>query len=304
MIRACSYGGGVQSNALLVLSATITAGRRDGMAEATIAEMLRIRIGRPVEADDAELFRLLDFPLYLFSNVGDDSEHPATLAYIRDHGRPYADAHGIEFVELRRRFMRGERAGKSESLLERIARDTRSIPIPMKMSRTMVAGRRTCTRDFKVEVIDREFRRRGAKRTERAVMALGISLDEWQRMSSDDPNLLSTKIYPLVELRLSRQDCLNIIERAGLPQPPKSSCWFCPMHTLSVWRELRDQEPELFERAIILERDLSERGAGLSTGPVFMANWPRPLAELVGNATQGSIFDEEMGVCESGHCMT
>jgi hypothetical protein len=27
----------------------------------------------------------IDFRTFLFANVGDDSEHPATLAYIRDH---------------------------------------------------------------------------------------------------------------------------------------------------------------------------------------------------------------------------
>jgi hypothetical protein len=59
--RVVSYGGGVQSNALLVLAAQ----------------------GR------------IDYRTFLFANVGDDSEHPATLRYVRGVAMPYAAAHGI-----------------------------------------------------------------------------------------------------------------------------------------------------------------------------------------------------------------
>lgn len=34
--------------------------------------------------------------------------------------------------------------------------------------------------------------------------------------------------YPLRELGWTRADCIARIERAGLPVPPKSSCFFCP----------------------------------------------------------------------------
>src|SRR3546814_13602280 len=34
--------------------------------------------------------------------------------------------------------------------------------------------------------------------------------------------------YPLRELGWTRADCMARIERAGLPVPPKSSCFFCP----------------------------------------------------------------------------
>ena len=68
-IRAISYGGGVQSTALLVLAA------------------------------QGEI----DYPVALFANTGDDSEHPATIRYLRDVAAPFAAAHGIELVELQRR---------------------------------------------------------------------------------------------------------------------------------------------------------------------------------------------------------
>ncbi|TDB83784.1 phosphoadenosine phosphosulfate reductase, partial [Actinomadura sp. 7K534] len=96
-MRAFSYGGGWQSTAALVLAAQ----------------------GR------------IDFPTFLFANVGDDSEHPATLRYIRDHAAPYAAAHGIDLRELHRI----RRDGTTETLYGRLTREgSRSIPIPVRMS--------------------------------------------------------------------------------------------------------------------------------------------------------------------------
>jgi len=42
----------------------------------------------------------LDFPTFVFVNVGEDSENPATLAYVAQVARPFAAANGIELVEL------------------------------------------------------------------------------------------------------------------------------------------------------------------------------------------------------------
>lgn len=37
----------------------------------------------------------IDFPLFIFANVGDDSENPATIAYVEGIAKPYAAEHGI-----------------------------------------------------------------------------------------------------------------------------------------------------------------------------------------------------------------
>lgn len=109
MIRAFSNGGGMQSTAALVLPAQ----------------------GR------------IDYPIFLFCNVGDDSEHPATLAYVRDVQVPYAKAHGIELIELQR-----TRFGEPETLYQRLTRPgSRSIGIPVRLSIRSVAGRRCAKRN-------------------------------------------------------------------------------------------------------------------------------------------------------------
>ena len=300
-IRAFSYGGGVQSNGALVLSAQVTAGRRDGLTEAEIAARLRALIGRPVDLSDAALVEIVDFPLYLFSNVGDDSEYPETLAYVRDHGRPYAEAHGIEFVELRRTRVR---TGEPFPTIYGTVSDpnlNRNL-IPFRMSGGKPGGR-SCTADWKVGVISRELKRRGATAKNPALSGLGISLDEFHRMRSDSGIPHQRLSYPLVDLRLSRHDCFNIITRAGLPVPPKSSCYFCPFHTLDAWRRLRDQHPDLFAKALEIERANNDRQARNGKEPMWLTRFEKPLDQAVGTAVQFDMFTEELDVCESGYCM-
>jgi hypothetical protein len=95
-IEVFSYGGGQQSNAALALAAQ----------------------GR------------LPYKKFLFCNVGDDSEDPRTLDYVRNVAIPFAERHGLEIVELRR-FMK--RTGEERTLLQRLERPSRTIDIPVRM---------------------------------------------------------------------------------------------------------------------------------------------------------------------------
>ena len=44
----------------------------------------------------------------------------------------------------------------------------------------------------------------------------------------------------------ARDDCIQQIEAAGLPQPGKSSCFFCPSMRAEEIIHLRDHHPDLF----------------------------------------------------------
>lgn len=266
-IRVFSYGGGVQSTAALVLAAQ----------------------GK------------IDFPTFLFANVGDDSEHPTTLRYVREIAMPFAEEHSIDLRETRRIFRRGHRKDQHETLYQLLLRDEKSVSIPARMSSSGAPGRRQCTSDYKVGWIDYVLRQMGATKEQRAVIGLGISLDELQRMSSDDPDLVSTKEYPLIDLRLTRSDCINIIQRAGLPVPPKSSCWFCPFHSIARWREMKEHEPELFERAVALERLKNDHRHALGKDSVWLTRKLMPLDQAVAGTQHELDFDD---ACESGYCLT
>lgn len=266
-LRVISYGGGVQSTALLVLAAR----------------------GE------------IDFPVALFANVGDDSEHPATLAYVHEVALPYAAAHGIALHELRR----VRRDGGVETLYGRLlVQGGKSQTIPVRLG-SGKPGIRSCTSDFKIRVIARWLRRHGATPEAPAVSALGISLDEFRRARTDSGVPYQRLDYPLLTLRLDREACRRLILAAGLPVPPKSACWFCPYHALARWQRMREDEPDLFDRAVALERLLNERAGECGKGPVWLTAKLVPLDRATSPHRQLPLaFDEPEDSCESGFCMT
>jgi len=264
-LRVVSYGGGVQSTALLVLA---VAGR-------------------------------IDFPVFLFANVGEDSEHPATLAYLRRWAMPYAAAHGIALHELHR----VRRDGSTETLYGRLTRPgSRSLPIPVRMSNG-APGTRSCTADFKIRVVGRWLREHGATADRPATVGLGISLDEIQRANTRRGEPHERIVYPLLQARppLRRADCEQIIRAAGLPVPAKSSCWFCPFHRPGRWAAMRRTEPDLFARACHLEDLLNHRRADLGRDPVWLTRFNQPLADAVPAAEDPLPGLEEAG-CDGGWC--
>ena len=62
--------------------------------------------------------------------------------------------------------------------------------------------------------------------------------------------------YPLIEeWHWSRSDCVRQIKAAGLPQPGKSSCFFCSSMKRQEILDLKERYPGLYQRAIALEEN-------------------------------------------------
>lgn len=247
---------------------------------------------------------VINYPTHVFSNVGAKAENPATLAYLDAYAIPYAAAHGIEFVTVERRFVRGERKGQAEDLYDHLTREgSRSLPIPVRMHDTGAPGTRACTDAFKIKVLSRFAKERGATKADPAIVGLGISLDEYERMRLDSGESLQRLAYPLIDLRLTRDQCAAIITRAGLPVPPKSSCYFCPFHRPSTWARMRVEQPEQFEKAAELETLLNERRAMLGRDPVWLTRFRKPLRDAIGLQAVMD-FGDDGDACESGYCLT
>lgn len=251
-IRIFSFGGGVQSMACLVLAA-----RRE-----------------------------IDFPVFLFADVGADSENPETLAYLREVALPYAARVGIEL----RLLPRLKRDGSIETLWGRIMKPgSRSLPIPVRMNDTAAPGNRSCTVDFKIKVIDKALKALGATAAHPAITGIGISLDEAGRARQESGREFQKLVYPLLDLGLRRSDCETIIAKAGLPVPPKSSCFFCPYHSLPAWQSLYDRRRDLFEKSVLLERTMNERRKALGKDPVWLTRFCKPLDQVVDGSHQNQL---------------
>jgi hypothetical protein len=268
--RVVSYGGGQDSTALLVLAAQ----------------------------------QKIDFPTFLFANVGNDSELPATLRYVDEYAKPYAAAHGIELAVLHRTMQRGPDKGQSRTLWQQLNKPgSRSIDIPVRMANG-APGKRKCTGDFKIKVVGDELARRGATAENPATVGMGIALEEIGRANSRSPVPHERVVYPLLELGLRRTDCQRIILDAGLPMPPKSACFFCPFHKPEDWQEQRRNTPELFEKSCELEATLNDRRAALGKDPVYLTRFNRPLREAIPVGVDLLPLADDDDGCDSGWCMT
>jgi hypothetical protein len=59
--------------------------------------------------------------------------------------------------------------------------------------------------------------------------------------------------YPLYEWGFDRSRCVEVIERAGLPVPMKSACFYCPASKRQEVLWLREHHPDLLQRALQVE---------------------------------------------------
>lgn len=268
-LRVISYGGGVQSTALVVLATQ----------------------GKIGQVDAA-----------LFANVGDDSEHPATVRYVRDIMVPWAKERHFDIHELHRY----KRSGERETLYGRLVKkDSRSLPIPIRMPDTGAPGTRSCTQDFKIRVLGKWVKAHGASAKTPAHVLIGFSTDEAHRASNRAPNKYEHPEHPLLDLRLDREDCKRIIERAGLPVPPKSACYFCPFHRPAMWERMRRDEPDLFWKSVKLERLLNERRDKLGKDHVYLTRFGKPLDEVIHERQPDLPLEApDTDSCDEGYCWT
>lgn len=267
-LNAISYGGGIQSTAMVVLAAT----------------------GR-IHADVA-----------LFANVGDKAEYPPTLTYVRDVAVPWAASHGLEIIEVAHHGTPMQPVDLHDALMDH---PRGYVPIPMMRSASGPMMR-VCTDNWKVRPIERWIKDNVDPVDLPAGVMVGISVDEIERAGRTPVSKWQNRTYPLLDLGLNRFDCAQVIRDAGLPVPPKSACYFCPYHRPAHWSELRRDEPDLFAETQAIEDSVNERRLAAGGQPVYFVKGGRRLSEAVDKA-QDSLFagdGSDIGEdgCDSGVC--
>lgn len=213
-----SYGGGVDSTALLVWA------KNHGIRPDAI----------------------------LFADTG--SEHPATLAYLRDVIGPWLARVGFPPVTTVRWVrVKGPLAGQFVALHEQCER-LGELP-------SIAYGHSGCSDKWKRAPLDAaallipgvaEAHARGEV-VERWV---GYDADEHRRAArlanKPDPHLWQWRA-PLHEARIDRDDALDLIRSEGLAVPRKSACWLCPHTRREEVYRLRAEHPDLYQRALAIE---------------------------------------------------
>lgn len=166
--------------------------------------------------------------------------------------------------------------------------------------------RRKCTSEYKIVPIERFIRitvlglahGQAAPKTKVIRQWYGISLDEMQRMAKD-PNKFTSNYYPLVEQRMTRENCIAWLERYGLQDVPRSACIGCPFKHNQEWRKLRDDSPVEWQDAIAFDAAMRLRGG--TDRPRFIHRQCVPLDEaVIDRDSPGQLLlwqDECTGMC-------
>jgi hypothetical protein len=145
--------------------------------------------------------------------------------------------------------------------------------------------RRGCTYDFKVVPVTTKVKRLiGVEKYQRvgkelrAIQWMGISYDEIQRMrESKEP---WTKFrYPLIENKITRQDCLDWMKENGYPTPPRSACTYCPYHSDREWLRIKNEDQESWNDAVEMDRRI-RNGMSSVRDKLFLHKSCKPLDEV------------------------
>lgn len=127
-------------------------------------------------------------------------------------------------------------------------------------------GRRQCTREYKIEPIQREVRRLlGFEKGQRidgviAEQWIGISTDEIVRMKDARVKWIQHR-WPLIELRWNRAQCIAWFNREYPGRTlGKSSCIGCPFHSDRHWIDMKQNDPDAWADAVEVDNQLRTHG--------------------------------------------
>lgn len=168
--------------------------------------------------------------------------------------------------------------------------------------------RRQCTSEYKIGPLLKKQRELAGLqpgqrcKEHRITTVIGISWDESQRMKDPAFSWIKNE-YPLVDLKMTRQDCLEWNKKMGYPTPPRSACIGCPFKSQEEWRALKAQ-PKEWADAVAFDKALrtNKRLVARFDGQAYLHRSCVPLDEvdLRTNEEKGifSLFDMECeGMC-------
>lgn len=197
-----------------------------------------------------------------------------------------------------------------------------SIPVFTKQDGKVGRLRRQCTREFKIEPIERRVRELLVVEGKARVISdgrirpykgtsgeawLGITVDEVGRVKDSRTSWIKNR-WPLLEpefgLNFTRASCLQWLAERGLPTPKKSSCRICPYHGDPYWREIRENRPGDWEHVVEIDSFLRSgegRFTASTTGELFLHRQCVPIKEVkFDEQPELPSFGEQF--CESGYC--
>lgn len=275
MTRILSLGAGVQSSTLALMAAT-------GETE----HRLDFGVFADTQAEPESVYRWLD---WLEREIG-KSKHPYPIHRVSKGS--------LTETALRLRHRKDRDGMWTKSLIPCYTLEPGGKKGHMQ---------RACTYDYKVMELLKAQRRLGkVKRGQKTVSVeswIGISKDEAHRMKpSREPWVVH--VWPLIDLGMSRQDCLSWMQKKGYPKPPRSACVYCPYHSDQEWLRLKNEEPNEFAKAVEFEALLQQSKAKTDNmrGVPFLHSSRIPLGSVVFSESKKTDHPDQFGNECEGLC--
>jgi len=125
--------------------------------------------------------------------------------------------------------------------------------------------RRHCTSDYKIQPIIQEIRRLlGLKKRERykkgtiVEQLMGISYDEILRMKPSRVPYI-TNVFPLIDKKMRRQDCINWFKKYYNKTPPRSACTYCPFHHDKDFKLMKKNNPKEWNEVVEFDKKIRNK---------------------------------------------
>jgi len=210
----------------------------------------------------------------IFADTG--CERPETYWYMDTYMKPMFSDAGIPL-----QIVRSEVLSEQQGLYECYWNNKTIVGV----------NNRRCTDHFKL----RPIRKATGKEVH---FLIGFSADEVNR-TKRKRTLWAEESYPLVDLGLTGSDCQRLISSEGMTVPLKSSCYICPFQPPFEWHWLKNNHPDLFQKALDLEARWHERK------PQFRNTFGMYRGLPLRHIAEGKQYSMGLTLeksCWSGHC--
>jgi hypothetical protein len=210
--------------------------------------------------------------------MADTGREPvSTWRYLGEHIQPLLATAGLKVEIVPHSLSKVDLYGHNGDLLIPAFTDTGKLPT-------------LCSNEWKRRPILRYLRTVGYGPAKPIRLWIGISIDEVER-AKPGREVWVEHWWPLLfDAPTRRSECITLVESAGLPTPPRSSCVMCPHRQNVEWNELSDEELLYVEQ---LEKELQSRHPG-----IWLHRSKKPIRDALVKATEETTMDG----CDSGFC--
>lgn len=181
--------------------------------------------------------------LIIFSDTG--GEKPETYEWLDTFGKWLKENHALEIT----------RVAYEKFTLEEDCLEKNKLP-------ALAYGYKQCSLKYKAQpaqkYINKHYKAWMKETGLYPVKWIGYDLDEEHRIKKNYGDNLVNKSYfqyPLVDWGFDREACEALIALHGMKPPIKSACFFCPANKKHEIEWLAENHPDLFERAIAMEKN-------------------------------------------------